>query len=320
MSTKLKTKFDINCAILAKDYLNGFPLRKSLGLYFNKFQAVILSLTKENHGHYDFYIEDDMPVIAVELDYVNEIRLNLRKCQYINCTTCEHLWFPRLIDIVKTKLPETTAVYHGFELRKGFHKLRLILCGSLTDEAWILNLLYQMTNFTEPYRIATWNKSVGTLFPFITNAVLVLNSPSLQKCKQINEHYFDKTITLYCITIAPAKRPHFNRFVDCYIDAKSMHYKDLADEIFSLAENDCVNELESYEPPNTSVIKDRYLRSEDSVDNAWPPECFKKSNIPSALYSDLKPERETKKNRSQMVKTVMQEDLIRWKRKSSKQN
>lgn len=107
LSTKLKTKFDINCSILAKDYLNGFPLRKNLRLYFNKFQAVILILTKENHGQYDFYIEDDMPaaVVAVELDYVNEIRLNLRKCQYINCTTCDHLWFPRLIDILKTKLP-----------------------------------------------------------------------------------------------------------------------------------------------------------------------------------------------------------------------
>lgn len=111
MSTQLKTKFDVNCAILAKDYLSGFPLRTSLRKYFNTFQAVLLTITKENHRLYEYFIEDDMPVIAVEIEHVNEICLNLRKCQYINCTTCEHLWFPRLIDIMKTKLPGELYIF-----------------------------------------------------------------------------------------------------------------------------------------------------------------------------------------------------------------
>ncbi|CAC5417732.1 unnamed protein product [Mytilus coruscus] len=105
ISTKLKAKYDIKCTILAKDYLNGFPLKKRLGQYVNMFQAVILTLTMENYKQYDFYIKDDMPVIAVELDYLNEIRSNLRSYPYINCTTCEHLWFPRLVDTLKRKIP-----------------------------------------------------------------------------------------------------------------------------------------------------------------------------------------------------------------------
>ncbi|XP_071144027.1 uncharacterized protein [Mytilus edulis] len=114
MSTKLKTKYDIQCSILAKDYLNGFPLQRRLGLYLSKFQAVIVTLTKENYKQYEFYITDDMPVIAVELDYLNEIGSSLRKHPFINCTTCEHLWFPRLIDILKNKLPD----YSGKALEK----------------------------------------------------------------------------------------------------------------------------------------------------------------------------------------------------------
>ncbi|VDI18934.1 Hypothetical predicted protein [Mytilus galloprovincialis] len=103
MSRTLKTRYDIKCSILAQDFLNGFPLKRVLSMYVNMFQAVILTLTKENHQQYDFYIKDDMPVIAVELDYLSEIRLNLRSFPYINCTTCEHLWFPHLLNTLKMK-------------------------------------------------------------------------------------------------------------------------------------------------------------------------------------------------------------------------
>ncbi|CAC5402738.1 unnamed protein product [Mytilus coruscus] len=112
LSTLLKTKFDVNCAILSKDYLKGFPLRTSLGQYFHIFQTIILTITMENHGLYDYFIEDNMQFIAVELDYINKVRLNLRKCQHINCTTCEHLWFPRLMNILKTKLPGKLCLDH----------------------------------------------------------------------------------------------------------------------------------------------------------------------------------------------------------------
>ncbi|XP_071144026.1 uncharacterized protein [Mytilus edulis] len=259
VSKKLKTKFDVNCAILSKDYLNGFPLRKSLGQYVHMFKAVIVTITKENHELYDYFIEDNMSVIAVELDYINEVRLNLRKCQHINCTTCEHLWFPRLMNILKTMFPDhirqhienytdevdvncekcmqsaTTAVYHGIELRKEFNEKRLILCGSLTDESWILNFLYQITNFTEPYRITTWIKSIGTPCQFTSNTIFVLDSPNLIKCKQIND-YSDycrfTTSTLRTVIIAPSEMPFCDGSPEYYIDATSMNYKELADELF----------------------------------------------------------------------------------------
>lgn len=105
MSIKLETEFDMKCAILAKEYLHGFPIKTRFRQYINMFQVIILILTKENYKQYDVYIEDGMPVIAVELEYINQIRLNLCKCPYINCSTCEHLWFPQLIDVLKTKLP-----------------------------------------------------------------------------------------------------------------------------------------------------------------------------------------------------------------------
>lgn len=108
---KLETQFDIKCANLAKEYLNGFPIKRKLRQYIKMFQVIILILTKENYKQYDLYIEDDMPVIAVELEYINQIRLNLCKCPYINCTTCEHLWFPKLIETLKTKLSGMRCTY-----------------------------------------------------------------------------------------------------------------------------------------------------------------------------------------------------------------
>lgn len=100
----LEEKFDIKCAILAKESMFGFPFVRRIRQYLNMFQAVIITLTKENYGEYDVYTEDDMPFIAVELEYINEVRTNLQKHQYIDCSVCEHLWLPRLIDVLSTKL------------------------------------------------------------------------------------------------------------------------------------------------------------------------------------------------------------------------
>lgn len=132
----------------------------------------------------------------------------------------------------------TTFVFHGIELQKAFNQKRLILCCSLTDEAWILNLLYQMTNFTEPYRITTWIKSIGISFPFSANTVVALISPNSSKCEQFNRYinYFTHT-TLCVVEIAPTERPSFSRFVDCYMYATSMTFKELADKILSSAES-----------------------------------------------------------------------------------
>lgn len=105
ISKLLKAQYDITCAIPAKDYLYGFPLKSRLIQYLKKFKVIILTVTKANYADYYDYIESDMPIIAVELDYISHIRWTLWDCPYINCTTCQHLWLPRLVHTLKSKLP-----------------------------------------------------------------------------------------------------------------------------------------------------------------------------------------------------------------------
>ncbi|CAC5380206.1 unnamed protein product [Mytilus coruscus] len=245
----LEEKFDIKCAILGEEFM----------------YAVIITLTKENYGEYDFYTEDDTPFIAVELEYINEVRTNLRKYQYINFTVCEHLWFPRLNDILKTNLPEhlrkkiesnkdeidkecekckhsvTTAVHHRVEIRKKSLILRFILCASLADEGWILNLLYQMLYFTKPYMITSWKKSIETPFPFSTIKVFFLVSPNLRKCKSLEKYAYSvlrqKGITIHSLKIANIEGLTFTRLVHSSIDATNMNQKELAHKTFSSAES-----------------------------------------------------------------------------------
>lgn len=105
ISKMLEAQFEIKCAIPSKDYLFGFPLKNRMLQYLKKFQVVILTVTEDNHKHYQFNEDDKISLIVVELDYMSEIPRNMWKFPYINGTTCEHLWFPRLIDTLKTKLP-----------------------------------------------------------------------------------------------------------------------------------------------------------------------------------------------------------------------
>ncbi|CAC5417726.1 unnamed protein product [Mytilus coruscus] len=238
MSTNLKTNYEMKCTILAKDYLNGFPLKSTLGMYVTMFQAVILTLTKENYKQYDFYIKDDMPVIAVELDYLNEIRLNMQSFPYINCTTCEHLWFPRLVDTLKKKIPDhlgekmekmendknkinedcekckttvTTAVYHTVEFTDTLYIKQFTICGSIMDETSILNVLHQMKNLAVPYKITGWTKSLETPLGPTTNSLFILISPNIQKClsleKYLNAVIVKKGITVYTLKIADTEIP-----------------------------------------------------------------------------------------------------------------
>lgn len=132
----------------------------------------------------------------------------------------------------------TTAVFHGIELRNAFNKKRLLLCGSLMDESWIQNLFYQMTNFTEPYKITTWNKTMGYPCPFTSNILVVLHSPNTIRCKQIKDcidYYHPKTSTFYTVRIAPSQGIFSYGSPDHYIDATSMNYKELADQLLFLS-------------------------------------------------------------------------------------
>lgn len=104
-SEVLKAKYDLKCAVPSNDYLFGLPLKDKLLRYLDKFQAVILTVTKENHKQYKGYMDNDISLIVVELDYISKIRTKFWELPYINCTICEHQWFPRLINILKTKLP-----------------------------------------------------------------------------------------------------------------------------------------------------------------------------------------------------------------------
>ncbi|XP_052086387.1 uncharacterized protein LOC127723685 [Mytilus californianus] len=264
ISTVLKAKYDITCAIPTQNYLYGFPLKHRLFQYLNKCQAVILTVTEANYAQYESYMDDKMSLIIVELDYISEIRRKLWKFPYINCTTCEHLWFPRLIDTLKTKLPDhlrkkiqnvkdeqdehcdkcksalMTAVYHKVELRNytGFRKqLFVIFCGSLIDDAWILNFLNQKTEFMKPYTIYHWYKTLKSQFTEETSSkVFVCVSPNIHKCRLIGEYvnYLvnDNTITVHLIKIATAEIPKFLGHLPNCIDATTMDQKELAHKLF----------------------------------------------------------------------------------------
>ncbi|XP_052086378.1 uncharacterized protein LOC127723680 isoform X2 [Mytilus californianus] len=195
MSTLLKEQYGITCAIPAVDYLHGFPLKRRLNRYLKNFKVVILTVTQKNYTEYYDYIESEMPIIVVELDYISHIRWTLWDYPYINCTTCAHLWFPRLMDTLKSKLPDhirerignvdcklevecercdsiaTIPVYHLVDFRKGLSEKKLLLCGSLADEAWLLLLLNQMTKLGDPNWIFKWNKQIDNKFTKVTRSI-----------------------------------------------------------------------------------------------------------------------------------------------------
>ncbi|XP_052086622.1 uncharacterized protein LOC127723947 [Mytilus californianus] len=350
MSTMLKTKYDIKSSILAKEYLNGFPIKRRLGMYVNMFQAVILTLTKDNYEQYDFYIKDDMPVIAVELDYLNEIRLNLRNFPYINCTTCKHLWFPQLVDTLKKKIPDhlgetmendqkeinedcekcentvTTAVYHRVEFRNEVYKKQLTLCGSIMDETWILNILHQMTNCTEPYRIDSWKKSLETPLGLTTHSVFILISSNIQKCQSLEKYanalIVSKVIELCAVMIADTEipfvlrlkeeRPYYTHLRDHFIDATSMNLKQIADIIFLSVKNVYVDERESLRKSHISMIKERSGKPDVYVDEKKSPRKSHRSMIKerSGKPDDSVDDIETLKNSDTSMKKEKSERAV----------
>ncbi|OPL21029.1 hypothetical protein AM593_06297, partial [Mytilus galloprovincialis] len=209
MSIMLETKYDITCAILAKDYLYGFPLKTKLAMHLKMFQAGLVTVTKNNYKHYSHIINESMPLVGVEIDYVGQIPEELWQRPYINCTTCEHLWFPRLLDILRTNLPgklkpttesvkdETdcekckssvaTAVYHQFDAKRK-EKFQTIICGSLTDEPWILDFIRKIMPFNQRvYYINRWLKQIRNPLEN-TSTIYVLISPNLLKCRSILEY------------------------------------------------------------------------------------------------------------------------------------
>lgn len=106
-SKMIEAKFEIKCAIPGKDFLYGFPLKKKLCMQFELLSAVITTVTNNNYKQFAHFIDQNTnkPLVCVELDYVMRVPEELWQRPYINCTTCEHLWFPRLIDTLETELP-----------------------------------------------------------------------------------------------------------------------------------------------------------------------------------------------------------------------
>ncbi|VDI17064.1 Hypothetical predicted protein [Mytilus galloprovincialis] len=313
MSTKLKTKYDIQCSILAKDYLNGFPLQRRLGLYLSKFQAVIVTLTKENYKQYEFYITDDMPVIAVELDYLNEISSSLRKHPFINCTTCEHLWFPRLIDILKNKLPDhsgkalekekdeiikdcekcktlvSDSVYHQIQVQKGLDEMRFTLCGSIMDEAWILNFLHQLTNFTEPYLISSWKKSFAEPFTFTISNLFFLISPNCLKCYELQAYALSnlrqKRLAYSNLMIDTVVVPSSCREFSDVIDVSSMNQKEIAKEIVSRANKKRIVPQVFSVPKETGIVPQDFSVPKGLYNFSDNPKFGKRREDSSESYS-----------------------------------
>lgn len=212
-------------------------IRRKFVLLSNKLEQEVWE-----HAHKVFFSYFQLCKLAIR-PYLIYVFINCVLCLVLLYSVKQSVILFQVLDIteqynnffLKYFFSGTAVVIHGIELRKALNLRQLIFCGSLTDEPWILNLLYQMTNFTEPYKITTWTKSIGTPFLFLANAVVVLNSPNLIKSEQIKEYidsYHRFNHTLYLVKIAPTERGYFSHVVDRHIDATSMNYKELAEKIF----------------------------------------------------------------------------------------
>lgn len=139
-------------------------------------------------------------------------------------------------------------MHHRVELTQGSDEKTFILCASLADEGWILNLLYQMLNFT----IGRWDKSIETPFSFTTRTVFVIVSPNLRKCKSLEEYAYNirrtNQVQIHSLKIANVEGPTFTRLVASSIDATSLSQEELAHRIFvaTLSKSTVINTVKFY--------------------------------------------------------------------------
>lgn len=137
-----------------------------------------------------------------------------------------------------------TAVYHKVRIIIDTDlstSLYVIFCGSLNDEAWIMDFLNQKTERMKPYGIFLWERSLQSQFYGENpSKVCVCVSPNLQKCPSIGEYVNglgkDTTITLYLLKIEQSDIPRFLGQLPNLIDATTINKKELAHKLFPPAD------------------------------------------------------------------------------------
>lgn len=131
------------------------------------------------------------------------------------------------------------SVYHQIQVQKGLDEMRFTLCGSIMDEAWILNFLHQLTNFTEPYLISSWKKSFAEPFTFTISNLFFLISPNCLKCYELQAYALSnlrqKRLAYSNLMIDTVVVPSSCREFSDVIDVSSMNQKEIAKEIVSRA-------------------------------------------------------------------------------------
>lgn len=131
-----------------------------------------------------------------------------------------------------------TKVYHKIGFRRQCFERQsfMTLCGSLTDETWILNLLNK-TNVIDPFKVVQWDKQLDT--PFSTDSAcmtFVLVSPNLQKFQCFDHFTYNTETSIVCwLKIANTTTQLRLDPRDRYIDGTTMDQLELAQAIFSLA-------------------------------------------------------------------------------------
>lgn len=137
-----------------------------------------------------------------------------------------------------------TAVYHRVDIRinTDYNTRRLVIfCGSLNDEAWIMDFLNQKTKCMKPYGIFLWERALESHFyAGHYSKVCVCVSPNLQKCPSIGEYVNglgkNTTITLYLLKIEQSDTPRFLGQLPNLIDATTINKKELAHKLFPPAD------------------------------------------------------------------------------------
>lgn len=135
-----------------------------------------------------------------------------------------------------------TAVYHKVGIRfytnDGTRRC-VVFCGSLNDEAWIMDFLNQETKCMHPYGIYLWERALeGKFNGENPSRVCVCVSPNLQKCPSIGEYVngFGKDTPITLFLIEQSDVPRFLGHLPNLIDATTINKKEVAHKLFSPAD------------------------------------------------------------------------------------
>lgn len=135
----------------------------------------------------------------------------------------------------------STAVYHRlkFELDPPNVRIKVIFCGSLITESFIINLCNNLQNRKDPVNIRRWKKSIDIPDRIQKHDLaFVFVSKHLQKCESLEKCILSNiesgTMKWYSARIEEIENPHLIESVTKNMKVPSIDHVEIANEIASL--------------------------------------------------------------------------------------